>query len=265
MLPLFNKTTMLDKIPIRVSTESARNEKGPLHFHRHIQMCFVLSGELKHIICGKEYIQRAGSCAFLLPFMPHISDASDSEDTPIITHIWFHESFFKKHGYNLLSYGEYANFNGYKIPVISDFHGQGDTPIQILRQTINEFEREKNLSFKKLSQLTAGVFSLACTVPMEKKVDPLFERQLCGVDAALNYLEDHFHEKLSLDNLCEVAGMSRRSFTSHFKRITYLTPLQAILSIRIQTAFKLIMETDMLFDEICFRTKFDVLPFIRSI
>ncbi len=254
MLPLFNKTTQLDKIPIRVSTESARNEKGPLHFHRHVQLCFVLSGELKHIICGKEYIQRAGSCAFLLPFMPHISDASESEDTPIITHIWFHESFFKKHGYNLLSYGESANFNGFKIPLISDFPGHGDLPIRILREIINEFEKEKNLSFKKLSQLTAKLFSLACTEPIEKKADPFFEKQLLGVNAAFDYLEKHFHKKISLDNLCEVAEMSRRSFTSHFKRITHLTPLQAMLSIRIQTAFKLIMETDMLFDEIAQRT-----------
>lgn len=253
MLPLFNKTTMLDKIPIRVSTESARNEKGPLHFHRHIQMCFVLSGELKHTICGKEYVQRAGSCAFLLPYMPHISDASNSEDTPIITHIWFHERFLQKYGYDLLTFGEFANFNGYKIPAISDFREQNTRAIQIMREMINEFEQEKNLSFKKMARLTAELFSLACTEPAEP-VDPLFQRQLDGITAAMNHIENHFREKLSLDELCDISGMSRRSFTSHFKRITNLTPLQCILSIRLQTAFKLIMETDLLFDEIANQT-----------
>ncbi len=249
MLPLFNDTILLDKIPIRVSTEAIRL-KDNFHFHRRIQLCFVLSGELKHTICEKEYIQKAGSCAFILPYMPHIINSIESEDTPLVVHIWFHESFFKEYGYNFLSYGEYANFNGYKIPVVCDFSEQRDSATQIIHKLINEFAREKNLSIKKLAQLTSELFFLACTEPTLKKNDSLFEKQLTGIEGSINYIEQHFREKLSLDALCEVAGMSRRSFTHHFKCITNLTPLQYILSVRIQTAFKFIMERKMSFDEI---------------
>ncbi|MBQ2743488.1 MAG: helix-turn-helix domain-containing protein [Oscillospiraceae bacterium] len=253
MLPLFNNTTYLDRIPIRVSTQAVRHTDY-FHFHRRIQLCFVLSGKLKHTICGKEYIQQAGSCAFLLPYMPHIIDSSESDDTPIIAHIWFHEDFLKDRGYIFSSYGEWANFNGYKIPVVSDFSDHGDTPIQVMHELINEFAQEKKLSFKKMAHLTAELFSLACTEPITSKEDALFKKQLDGIDSAINYMEEHFSEKLSLDDLCKIAGMSRRSFTSHFKRITNLTPLQYILSIRLQTAFKLIAETDMLFDEVAHST-----------
>ncbi len=249
MLPLFNDTILLDRIPIRISTEAVRL-KDNSHFHRRIQLCFVLSGELRHTICGKEYIQKAGSCAFILPYMPHIINSIESEDTPLVVHIWFHENFFKEQGYDFSSYGEYANFNGYKIPVVCDFPKQEDAPTQIIHKLINEFAREKNLSIKKLAQLTSELFSLACTEPIVKKSDSLFKKQLAGVEDAINYIEQHFREKLSLDDLCEVAGMSRRSFTYHFKYITNLTPLQYILSVRIQTAFKLIMERTMSFDEI---------------
>lgn len=253
MLPLFNNTTYLDRIPIRVSTQAVRHTDY-FHFHRRIQMCFVLSGNLKHTICGKEYIQQSGSCAFLLPYMPHIIDSSESEDTPIIAHIWFHENFLKEHGYIFSSFGEHANFNEYKIPTISDFPGQGNLPTQIMHALIDEFAQERKLSFKKMAQLIAKLFSLACTEPMTDKADPLFEKQLTGIDRAINHIEKHFREKISINELCEIAEMSRRSFTDHFKRITKLTPLQYILSIRLQTAFKLIMETDMLFDEVAHNT-----------
>ena len=249
MLPLFNSTAHLDKIPIRVSTQAVR-QKEHFHFHRHIQLCFVLSGKLRHPIWKKEYILQPGSCAFLLPYMPHIIDDSESEDTPLIVHIWFHENFLKEYGYNLSSYGEYANFNGYKIPLISDFPEHGDTPTRIIHEMINEFSREKSLSFRRIAELTSELFSLACTEPMVKKSDTLFKKNLTRIETAINHIENHFQEKLSLDELSEVAGMPRRSFTRQFKHITNLTPLQYMLSVRLQTAFKLIKGKDMRFDEV---------------
>ncbi|MBE6911600.1 MAG: AraC family transcriptional regulator [Ruminococcaceae bacterium] len=253
MLPLFNDTILLDRIPIRVSTQAIRN-KDYFHFHRRIQLCFLLSGKMKHTICGKEYIQQAGSCAFLLPYMPHLMDSSESEDTPILAHIWFHEDFLKSYGYNFLSYGDYANFNGHKIPTMCDFQNQGDAPARIIHELINEFAREKNLSLKRLAELIAELFSLACTEPMAVKKDSLFGKQLKGIETSADYIQSHFRENLSLDELCEVSGMSRRSFTEHFKHITKLTPVQYILSVRLQTAFKLIMEKKLFFDEIAKQT-----------
>ncbi len=249
MLPLFNNTTHLTKIPIRVSTEAVRL-KDNFHFHRHIQLCFVLCGELKHTICEKEYIQRPGSCAFLPPYTPHMLDATISEDTPLIIHIWFRENFFKEHGYSFSSYGEHVNFNGYKIPLIYDFTEHGDIPTQIMHKIINEFAQERNLSFGRIAHLIAEFFSLACTEPITKKNTFLFEKQLSGIETSINHIEQHFRENLSLDDLCEVSGMSRRSFTDHFKRITKLSPLQYILSVRLQTAFNLIMETNMPFNDV---------------
>lgn len=249
MLPLFNNTTHLDKIPIRVSTEAVRI-KDNFHFHRHMQLCFVLSGELRHTICEKEYIQHPGSCAFILPYTPHRLDATISEDTPLIIHIWFRESFLKEHRYRFSAYGEYANFNGHEIPVVCDFPKHGALPTQIIHKIINEFAQEKKLSFSKIADLIAELFSFACTKPIVKKSGSMFKRQLTGVEAAINYIENHFQEKLSLDDLCEVSGMSRRSFTEHFRRITKLTPLHYILSVRLQTAFNLIMNTNIPFNEI---------------
>lgn len=249
MLPLFNNTTYLDKVPIRVSTQAVRH-KDYFHFHKHIQMCFVLSGELKHIINGNEYTQPAGSCSFLLPYTPHIIDSSKSKDTPLIAHIWFRESFLKERGYQFLSYGKHTNFNGFKIPIISTFPAAREKAIRIMHELINEFAREKKLSFNKMAQLTAELFSLACTEPAPQKSDSLFNAQLECIDKATSYIETRFQEKISLDDLCKVAGMSRRSLTSHFRQITSLTPLQYIMSVRLQTAFKLIAETDMFFNDI---------------
>jgi len=87
-LSLYNKTPFLGGLPVRVSTSAIR-DKDFSHFHQHIQLCFVLSGELKHGINNKEYTQRAGSCSFVLPYMSHTLDSRSSEDTPVIIYVWF--------------------------------------------------------------------------------------------------------------------------------------------------------------------------------
>jgi len=115
MLPLYNATYFWG-LPVRVNTKTIRDRDWP-HFHKHIQICFVLSGELKHRINGTDYVQRAGSCSFVLPYTAHTLDSRDSDDTPVIFYAWFDENFLTERGYDLYSYGSgIAHFEGFEIP-----------------------------------------------------------------------------------------------------------------------------------------------------
>ena len=135
--PLFEQSSYLETIPARVSTQCLR-ERNYLHMHEHVQICYVLSGTLKHIINGREYIQTADSCAFILPYMSHMTDLLDSDDTPIVVFITFRANFLTDFGYDFFPYlGDIAHFEWRSIPVMHIF--KDDAARTLVRKMLGEF------------------------------------------------------------------------------------------------------------------------------
>ena len=248
ILPIYNATNFFGSLPIRVSSQATR-DRDHSHFHQHIQLCFVLSGELKHKINGTEYIQRAGSCAFILPYMSHTLDSKNSDDTPIIAYVWFEESFLTERGYDFYAYGKNtAHFEGRLIPAISDFPQFQDDAMRTIRNIMEEFNLQKNMSYDKLAAYIAELMRLACVEPA-RKISSLSLRQVDRINLAVSHIIRNYAQKINTDDLCEIANMSRRSFTEHFKSTTGLTVSEFILSVRIFNASKLLFEEDILYDE----------------
>ena len=249
-LPLLNHVSFLEKVPVRVSTQAVR-DKDFCHFHKHIQLCFVLSGELKHKIDGIDYIQKPGSCAFLLPYMSHTLDALESEDTPIIAYVWFQEDFLTLHGYDFLSFPKkHSHFEGKEIPPIFSFTDNQESATELIREIINEFNKQDMISYDKMALYIAELFRMACHNDNLTKTSISTKRNAEKINKAISYIEKHFPSKITLDELSEISGMSRRTFTSSFKSVTDMTPAQFILSVRISNAVDLIMASETLYDDV---------------
>ncbi len=244
----------LEKIPVRITTQSVR-DKTTVHIHPHIQMCFVLSGTLKHIINGHEYLQEAGSCSFVLPFDSHLIDSTESEDTPVIVHIAFFEEFLTERGYDFFPHRKIcARFENMSIPEMCLFPDCREKAEALVRNMIEEFEHGKKMSFDRAAALVAEVFSHACTSAVDGKETGISRRNLESIMQAVEFVENHYPEKITTDMLAQVSGMSRRAFTDFFKKVTMLSPMQFVLSVRLKRASMLMGESDMLFDEIARET-----------
>ena len=252
LLPLYNITYYLGKRPVRISTESVRSQDYS-HFHRHIQLCFVLSGELLHSIDGKEYLQCPGSLAFLPPYSAHTLSTVNSEDTPIIAHIWFNESFLTDYGYNFFSYKDFLQLEGKRIPLICNFRENADTAKMLVREMINEFEKGRGISYSKTASLIAELLRMSCT---ESCAAPskTFLKQVSAVERSVDFIIENHSKKISLDDMSEAAGLPRRSFTTSFKKVTGLTPLNFLISVRLFHAVSLLVYSDILFEEIAAQT-----------
>jgi AraC family L-rhamnose operon regulatory protein RhaS len=88
--------------------------------------------------------------------------------------------------------------------------------------------------------------------------DPLLE-------AYLAWLHRNFYEPLTLDGAANACGMSRRTFTSHFKLRTGKTWLEYLNSLRIQHAVELLKQTDRKVTSIAFQCGFeDLTTFYRA-
>ena len=70
-------------------------------------------------------------------------------------------------------------------------------------------------------------------------------RKVTQVKPVLEYIESHFAEEISLDDLSSAVGMSSKYFCRFFHSITHQTPMDYVNSYRIEQAALLLASTDI--------------------
>ncbi len=244
-------SSYLDRLPVTVSSQCLR-EKTNFHIHDHVQLFYVLSGTVEHLLNGRHYTQNSGSCSIILPFVEHKIDLTASDDTPVVVFISFRDSFMLDRGYRFFPYGgEHARFEEHIIPEVREFFGkQQEAATDLIRRIMAEFNLHKKMSFDKIASLLADFFRVLC-IDTAKDCDlTLLNSRILGITNVTKYINKHYPEKLTIDDMCSVAAMSRCMFTRHFKAITGRTFSQYLLAIRIHRAQNLLITTELSLNEI---------------
>ena len=85
-----------------------------------------------------------------------------------------------------------------------------------------------------------------------------------GVHRAQDFLIDHLHESISLDQLAQVAQISVRSFSRAFKEAMGLTPVQYHQQLRLELAAHLLQNPELTVEDVALKCGFkDVRHFRR--
>lgn len=242
-LPRIDQTFLLDKVPVRVSAQCLRQD-GYIHMHPHTQLIYTLSGELSHQMRNEHFSQTKGALSAVLPYISHRTALFNSEDTPVIIFISFYDDFLLKHGYDYFPYGKNPHFDGWKIPLFTrpESIESEIRATSLIREMRSEFELLEKADFGRIADLLAAFFRCICTEKLEKRESTLFRRQAMGTNAAAKYIEKNYCEKITVDTLAEIAGMSRSTFTSRFREFTGLSALDFLLSVRITRASNIMAE-----------------------
>lgn len=74
--------------------------------------------------------------------------------------------------------------------------------------------------------------------------------------ATVQYMERHYNEKLSLDELAKRAGMSKNQFLRKFHQEFNLSPIQYLLELRMKQACTLLERPELTIDQIAVSTGF---------
>ena len=83
------------------------------------------------------------------------------------------------------------------------------------------------------------------------------DKNFDSIRQAIIYIREHLSERITIDSLAEMVGISKFHFIREFKRITHYTPIMYITVVRIETARRLIAETDINISEISDKCGFD--------
>ena len=124
-----------------------------------------------------------------------------------------------------------------------------------LRLSISEFEETEHLLSHMIneyrscrpsfvSSCTAYFIQLVCFLSRCYDKAPDSTDKLSTFAKAVAHIERCFTQKISLDEIAAIAGLSVRHFQRQFKSTYQITPQEYIQSLRMQRAVMLLMRTD---------------------
>lgn len=209
------------------------------HCHDHGELAFVLSGTGRYRIEDEIYLVQEGDLLILNPGVRHQALYCPELGTPAT-------EFFV--GYSDLQLqGLPANF----LPVPEGeymLHTAGELRQRLFR-IYSAMEAEKAVCRQgKYFMLKAYMIQFLLLVireqcePMEKPQGCAFEsvNRKYVVEQMLNYFEEHYSEKISLDQIAENMYLSPFYISKIFKSETGDTPIRHLINIRLEKARELL-------------------------
>ncbi|SFR69833.1 AraC family transcriptional regulator [Anaeromicropila populeti] len=208
------------------------------HCHDHIEMDFILSGTGKYHIDGKYYTVREGDLIILNPGVKHQSLVSDSHNPVTEFFIGFSDIYFTGYSKNY-------------FPLVDEdiiLHTTGELRQRLFKicasmSAENAVYREgRYFMLKSYLMQILLLLIREQTEPVEIKTGCSFDstNKKYVVEQIITYFEDHYNEKISLDQIAENMYLSPFYISRIFKSETGNAPIRYLISIRLEKAKELL-------------------------
>lgn len=242
-------------------TKTTTHARSTPHIHDVYQLWYILRSSCTHTFNGKEYSQGRGNFLIVPPYFEHWIDTSRSSDIQLII-LEFSEGFIdsmfegeaKDSLFNLVYLRPILASSALMNPFLT-FDGSTTQRIEkILYELLMEYQNLNDFSTDFIRINLIKLLSLIIREYDRTKTsqsDALYDKYRAAIQSALDYIDEHYAENITLADICKIALMSTTSFSFVFKRITGKTFLEYITQLRIGKACRLLTETDASLTDLC--------------
>ena len=227
-----------------VNVSTHRNCHIEMHSHEFYEINIVESGVGCHYIEKMAVPLQAGD-VFVIP--PHLPHGYYCESNLNVCHILLKSDFMRRYHH------EISNIPGYTTmfevePYLRQVYDQSLflhlSPHEIvdLNRRLHKME-EMNDAYRNM-HTAVSVLQLICDLCYALHEQTHSADLVSNVDTdivnAMEYIQKRYGEKVSLEDLCAVAKMSRATFNRHFKKVTQMSPMQYVINRRVNAAKQLL-------------------------
>jgi len=214
----------LSVLPVSADTV-IRRFVGDFHCHTNIEIWYVLGGEMKHIIDGREYLQTPGTFALIRPYIVHTTDTTVSEETPVIFSARAHEKAIMDAGYDcFIRHSKICVFEGREIPEFLTLEGEWRAEADAAaRRLLDEDFRKYPESPAVRCRLFADFLRIVSRGGQKRKISNALRERTAAINNAVDYITENYKKKITLEELSSNAIMSKRRFTENFRAVTGMT------------------------------------------
>lgn len=248
----------LDKeFPFRILVNDGDILTTP-HWHREVELIYVTKGTIALGIDDVPYKLKEGEIAFIGGGLIHYVLASPGSERLVYQ---FDLTYFAAGNKENL---DFQKLFSELVPVSPLWEKNEEERIRGLLDKMNleSEKRELGYQFSLKSDLFLLITLLLREIPKQvkepKKINKLGTQDVLEkLDEIFNYVEAHYQETLTLQDIAEVSGYSSFYFTKFFKKNTGKTFLTFLNEYRIDKAKWLLINSDLPVSEIITQTGFE--------
>lgn len=248
-----------------------------LHAHDYAQIWYVTRGQCDHSVEDQSYLMTAGD-TFLIPPMvehqtvlaPHsaaiscefsLEDLFQDPSDPAQTEL---QSYLDR--VSVMNFLQDSKTRQPRFRFRPESMPRLD---QLMKQILDEFREEmpcyQDMLRVKLQELLLLYIREFIISPDYNVTDATYERYRVLMRKAINYIDEHYTQSLSLEDVCRISTLSKTYFCYLFKLITRKTFVEYITERRIQGAMRLLEDTDCSIQTVSEQTGFhDAAHFSRT-
>lgn len=210
-----------------------------LHQHEEIQLSFIAEGEGTLVVGDRISNYKKGDVIAIDGNLPHLFKSEPNpEKKSVMLTLFFTRDSFGNHFFDLEEFSEIRSFfskieNGFKAV-------SHKTPLEEAFTSLKESSKLerftiflqilKTLTKAKKQSLSSYVYKKNYSADEGKRMQDV-----------MTFTMNHFHEFITLDQISEVATMTKNAFCKYFKKRTNKTYVQFLNELRIEHACKLLM------------------------
>lgn len=240
---------------VRHFTKDRRNTRPFWHYHPELELVFVKGGNGKRHVGSHLSYFKDGELVLIGANLPHQGFVERIEGKESETVIQFLPEFLGETFFNIPEMTGISRLFerakkglAFKQNVLEDI---GDKILSLIKkdkfsQIIGLLEVLNDLSLTEdYSVLNANGF-LMVAKPQDND----------RLNRVLNHIKENFQETITLEEICDLVGMTEPAFCRYFKKITAKTFTQFLNEYRLVHASKLLSEKQISITEVCFESGF---------
>ncbi len=262
-IPFFDNESFFkegERVYIHISTEFP-DFVGVLHRHQFIEVVYILSGCAIHTVGDKEYEVKSGDITVINTDVPHkFTSIPNSKEGFVAYDLMFTPDFLDASVINMSSFESLKNsFLFFSLfpsesSACPDMHIPGKMYAdygEIFTRIYHEFGR-KEKGYVELIRAYVIELIIKLFRELEKMgTVALSAAQLKTINNAIQYIENNFNIKLSVDEVASKVFLGSDYFRKLFKKVTGESVMNFQRKLRIDEACRLLSTTEMPIKDIC--------------
>lgn len=236
-----------ETFPMTVNHDDLWSFEGknvPIHWHNDLEINLIREGEAVFQVYQKSYRVRTGEGFLLNRNVPHSCSSPGNEHVRYSTILVRPDFLYGDFGSDVERKCFQPFLQNSAIPCIhlTGFDENGKEILQKLNQVEEAFDRKRFCYELKIKGLLCGAFAMILYGHRQEltKFVPANLQELERLEKMLNYLNMHFTEVISLQDLADQVHLSREVCCRLFKKMTGKTITGYLEEYRVNKSFSLV-------------------------
>jgi len=245
---LYQKQLFFPNTDFSVAREK-RQPVVPLHKHDFGEIAFVISGSATHITENKTFLIKRGDV--------FITFGNYAHGFTKLNNLHIFNILFDVDKFDSLR-DEFKGLNGFNVLFGLEPHLRKEdcfyaalklTEKQLKKiQVLLQLYEEECCNKFPLREINVVSFLKAIVIQLCRDYshsDASISDINLKMEKIVNYIKQHFHEKITFNRLADEAGMSATAFRYYFKQTTGYSPIKFLMRLRIAEAARLLIEENI--------------------